>query len=215
MQRGAAPPRRPFRRDPEEKRARILAVARRLFSEQSYDATTMAEIAHLAGVAEGTVFHHFHSKPELLRAVVEDYACDLWEAMFASVLGERLSFGLSFERAYEFIRKEGLPAFQPGRDEPKRIVYEVLEARMLENGAELLEELARRGLVRRTNSPMVARWIFSIFITFLADSLELLDDKLIQLDDFIERVVELTGHARLIGRHAGRKITPLDCLQGL
>ena len=83
-----------------------------------------------------------------------------------------MSFGLSFERAYEFIRKEGLPGFHPGRGaEPQRIVYEVLETRIVENGVDLLEEFARRGLVRRTNSPVVARWIFSIFVTFLADSL--------------------------------------------
>ncbi len=172
IQGGATSPKRAFERDPETKCARVLAVARRFFSEQSYEATTTAEIARLAGVAEGTVFHHFHSKPELLRAVADDYACDLWEAMFGSGLGERLSFELSFERAYEFISKEGLPAFTPGRSpEPQLIVSEVLESRMVENGADLLEELSRRELVRRTSSPLVAKWIFSIFASLLADAL--------------------------------------------
>ena len=172
MQRGAAPDRKPFVRDPEKKRARILAVSRRLFANQPYDVTTTAEIARLADVAEGTLFHHFHSKPELLRAVAEDYACDLLEAMFGGALGERLSFRLSFERSYEFIRKEGLPAFHPGRDaEPQRIVYEVLEERLSEKGADLLEELARRGSVRPSSFPTVARWIFSIYLSLLADAL--------------------------------------------
>ncbi len=164
--------RRRLHRDPEEKHRRILAAARRRFSEQSYEATTTAEIARLAGVAEGTVFHHFHSKPELLRAAADDYACDLWEAMFGSGLGERLSFELSFERAYEFISKEGLPGFQPGRGaEPQRIVYEVLETRMVEGWTGLIEEQARQGLVRPTSAPMVAKWIFSIFASLLADAL--------------------------------------------
>ena len=168
----AGVPKRTFRRDPQEKRGRILAVARRLLSEQPYEATTTAEIARLAGVSEGSVFHHFRCKRELLQAVAEDYAGDLWEAMFGSGLWERLSFKLSFERAYEFISKEGLPGFQSVRGaEPQRIVYEVLETRMVEKGADLFEELARRELVRQTSTPMVARWIFSIFVSLLADAL--------------------------------------------
>ena len=54
---------------------------------------------------------------------------------------------------------------------PQRIVYEVLELYMVERGTELLEEQARRGLVRRTSAPMVARWISSIFASLLADAL--------------------------------------------
>ena len=62
IQDGATSPKRAFERDPEAKRAQVLAVARRLFSERSYQATTMAEIARLACVAEGSVFHHFDNK---------------------------------------------------------------------------------------------------------------------------------------------------------
>ena len=76
------------------------------------------------------------------------------------------------ERGYGFICKEGLPAFTPGRSqEPQRIVYEVLQGRMAEAGAEMLEELARRDLVRQTSAPMVARWIFAIFASLLTDAL--------------------------------------------
>ncbi len=163
---------RTFQRDREAKRARVLAVARRLFSVQSYEATTTAEIARLAGVAEGTVFHCFRNKPALLRAVADEYACDLSECMFGSGGTDVPSFRECFERGYSFICKEGLPAFTPGRSqEPQRIVYEVLQSRMAEAGAEMLEELARRDLVRQTSAPMVARWIFTIFASLLADVL--------------------------------------------
>ncbi len=82
------------------------------------------------------------------------------------------SFRECFERGYGFICKEGLPAFTPGRSqEPQRIVYEVLQGRMVERGAEVLEEMARRDLVRPTSTPMVAGWIFSIFASLLADAL--------------------------------------------
>ena len=149
-----------------------MAVARRLFSVQSYEATTTAEIARLAGVAEGTVFHHFGSKRELLEAVAGAYASDLSECMFRSGETDLPSFRECFERGYGFICKEGLPAFTPGRSqEPQRIVYEVMQGRMVERGAEVLEEMARRDLVRPTSAPMVASWIFAIFASLLADAL--------------------------------------------
>ncbi len=164
--------RRRFRRDPQEKRGRILAVARRLLSEQPYEATTTAEIARLAGLSEGSIFHHYRCKRELLQAVAEDYAGDLWDAMFRDAEAEALSFERSFERTCEFISKEGLPGFQSERGaEPQRIVYEVLETRMVKGWTGLIEEQARQGLVRPTSAPMVARWIFSIFASLLADAL--------------------------------------------
>ena len=168
----ATSPKRAFQRDPESKRAQILAVARRLFSEQSYEATTTAEIARLAGVAEGSVFHHFRNKPDLLRAVADEYGRDLSECMFGSSGEDMPSFRDCFERAYGFICDEGLPAFTPGRSpELQRIVYEVLQRRMVEHGEEVLEEMARRDLVRPMSAPMVARWIFTIFASLLADAL--------------------------------------------
>ena len=75
----------PRRREPEQKRARLLAAARSLFAERGYAATTTAQLAREAGVAEGTVFHHFPSKRALLEAVAGEYGRGLAERMFAGV----------------------------------------------------------------------------------------------------------------------------------
>ena len=45
-----------------------MAAAVDLFTEQSYDATTIAEIAERAGVTKSTFFRHFPDKRELLVA---------------------------------------------------------------------------------------------------------------------------------------------------
>lgn len=66
-------------------RARIAAVAARLFLERGYDTVTVAEVAREAGVSSVTVFNHFPRKEdlfldravdadELLRAAVRDRA---------------------------------------------------------------------------------------------------------------------------------------------
>lgn len=54
-------------------RERILKTAGRLFAEQGYARTTTRAIAAEAGVNEVTLFRHFSSKQNLLRAFVEQF----------------------------------------------------------------------------------------------------------------------------------------------
>jgi AcrR family transcriptional regulator len=57
--------------DPQEKRAEILAVAQRLFTEVGYDHTSMAQLASAAGVTPTTIYWYFEDKDALLVAVLE------------------------------------------------------------------------------------------------------------------------------------------------
>jgi AcrR family transcriptional regulator len=54
----------------DERRAQILACARRLFSERSYDAVSTTDIAREAGVARGLLHHYFGTKRDLYLEVV-------------------------------------------------------------------------------------------------------------------------------------------------
>lgn len=104
-----APRRTPRRRDPEAKRARVMAAARELFAERGYGATTTADVARHAGVSEGIVFHHFGSKAELLEAVAADYGRGLAEAMEAAALAsapERY-VEASLRAAFTYVRERG------------------------------------------------------------------------------------------------------------
>lgn len=49
----------------------ILAVARRLFVEQGYDATSMSRVAEEAHVAPNTIYWHFADKDALLTSVLD------------------------------------------------------------------------------------------------------------------------------------------------
>jgi AcrR family transcriptional regulator len=49
-------------------RERLVTAALRLFPEQGYDNTTVAEIAHSAGLTRSTFFRHFPDKREVLAA---------------------------------------------------------------------------------------------------------------------------------------------------
>lgn len=66
----AAPAPRWQRLDHDERRRQILACARRLFSERSYDAVSTTDIANEAGVARGLLHHYFGTKRDLYLEVV-------------------------------------------------------------------------------------------------------------------------------------------------
>jgi len=51
-------------------RQRVLDTARRLFSERSYDGITLQQIADEMGITKAAVYYHFHTKAEILRAIV-------------------------------------------------------------------------------------------------------------------------------------------------
>jgi TetR/AcrR family fatty acid metabolism transcriptional regulator len=59
------------RQPSQDRRERILEVARALFEEKGYQGATTAQIAAAAGVPEGTLFEDFHTKRDLVFAVLE------------------------------------------------------------------------------------------------------------------------------------------------
>jgi AcrR family transcriptional regulator len=58
-------------RRPEEKRARLLAAARAIFSESGYGAS-VHDICRAAGVGIGTFYHQFPDKAELMRHLMQE-----------------------------------------------------------------------------------------------------------------------------------------------
>jgi AcrR family transcriptional regulator len=52
-------------------RSTLLSVARELFTDHGYAATSTTEIADQAGVTRGALYHHFAAKDDLFRAVFE------------------------------------------------------------------------------------------------------------------------------------------------
>jgi AcrR family transcriptional regulator len=73
-----------MRADARRNRARILAAAEAVFAEAGASAST-EEVASRAGVAIGTVFRHFPTKDELLRAIMKNLLARLTEEVAALV----------------------------------------------------------------------------------------------------------------------------------
>src|ERR1700742_968175 len=54
----------------QQTRAKVLAAARRLFSEQGYEGATIRDIASAAGMSTGAVFANFTDKSDLFREIM-------------------------------------------------------------------------------------------------------------------------------------------------
>ncbi len=71
--------------DANDVRARALASATRLFANQGFDGTSLQEIADQVGVSKPAVLHHFPSKEDLRRAVL-DGILDHWREALPRLL---------------------------------------------------------------------------------------------------------------------------------
>lgn len=56
----------------DDKRSRILKAAVRVFSQKGFYNAKVADIAKLAGVADGTIYLYFKNKDEILISIFED-----------------------------------------------------------------------------------------------------------------------------------------------
>ena len=65
----------------QQTRAKVLAAARRLFSEHGYEGATIRDIAAAAGMSTGAVFANFSDKSDLFREIMAQDMAQLAEAM--------------------------------------------------------------------------------------------------------------------------------------
>jgi AcrR family transcriptional regulator len=62
---------------PEERRKQIVDAVLRVVSECGVPNTTVSRVAQAAGVAEGTLYLHFHSRTEMLMAALDSIFMDM------------------------------------------------------------------------------------------------------------------------------------------
>ncbi len=58
--------------DPDSARGKLLQTAAHLFRSKGYERTTVRDLASAVGIQSGSIFHHFKSKDEILKAVMEE-----------------------------------------------------------------------------------------------------------------------------------------------
>ena len=73
---------------PEERKAEMVAAASRLFAQQGFVRTSVAEIVTAVDVAKGLFYYYFTTKDDMVKAVVEGYCSYLGAQAQAVADGE-------------------------------------------------------------------------------------------------------------------------------
>jgi TetR/AcrR family fatty acid metabolism transcriptional regulator len=73
----------------QDKRARILDAAVKVFAGRGFHSATVAEIARVAGVADGTIYLYFKSKDDLLLRLFDEKMTDLLAQLRAALAEEK------------------------------------------------------------------------------------------------------------------------------
>jgi AcrR family transcriptional regulator len=106
-------PKRRVRLETDERRAQLLALARRVFTERAYDDVAIEDIAAAAGISKGLLYHYFPTKRDLYVAGLRETADELVASVTAAIdherpPAERVRAGLSAYLTY--VRSTG-PGF--------------------------------------------------------------------------------------------------------
>src|SRR5258705_1588965 len=72
-----------------DKRARILDAAIKVFAERGFHSATVAEIARAAGVADGPIYLYFKGKDDLLLRLFDEKMTELLADVRSAVAEER------------------------------------------------------------------------------------------------------------------------------
>jgi AcrR family transcriptional regulator len=123
-------------RQGEATRELLISIARELFTEHGYAATSIDEIIQRAGVAKGALYHHFSGKDELFRSV--------YDAVQSEVVTSVMAAALTVQEPWAALRA-GLSAFLDACLEPtfRRVVVldsvAVIQSKAWEGGDEPVE----------------------------------------------------------------------------
>ena len=114
----------------EERREQLLSVGARLFSESPYDDVWIEQVAEIAGVSRGLLYHYFPTKRDFFAAVVEresERMLRLTAAVPGVPVREQLTAGLDTYLEYVEAHAHGYRAFHradAAGDQAVRRVYQ-------------------------------------------------------------------------------------------
>ena len=153
---------RKARSDGVQSRERLLLAAMRLFAEQGFAKTRMADIARHAGVAKGLVYWYFENKETLFQEIVVDLSLRLRRAQGKVIAAyddplDRLYVGTA--ESVRFIagnhRLYGIILSQVRGDRRLREARSESERAQADDAAALLAEGQERGQVRTDDDPAI------------------------------------------------------------
>ena len=159
-------------------RARLIEVATRLFKDHGSDEVTVRRIAAAAKIEAGSIYYHFASRDQILRAVLEGGMANARAEVLAAIAEAgagssplaRLRAALGAHLKYT-LRHHFSSRLRSIRRLPKRLRDHHMqqERDYAAIFADLLAEAGREGLLRPGLNPSVVRMLVMGALTWVAE----------------------------------------------
>jgi len=167
-----------------ERRAQIVAGARRCFAREGYEGATVARLEHAIGLSRGAIFNYFESKADLFLAVVEETSLEYTEIWLDRGFRVLLDEIVQADADWLAVQLEAIRHFRT--DEEFKRSAEEHDRRLAESRPQRLERLGAQSL--RDDVPLET---IGIFLGLVANGLALrvtVDDPVPDLDQLYELV---------------------------
>jgi TetR/AcrR family transcriptional regulator len=211
-------PKKTFSKIAADKRERLLREAARLFAERGFNQTDMAELAHRAGVAKGSIYNYFDSKEDLYiyvcrdgiersREVIYGGIDPCWDIyrQVAHIFGQGVQFVQAFPEyliLYDNVASAGMERFSDHLSlEVEKYTADYLKV--------LIRRDMQRGLVRDDVDVNLAAFLInSLYIVFMTSLVS--NHFKVRMREYLEIKGKLNGRA--IAEHLRRTTAMIDRL---
>jgi AcrR family transcriptional regulator len=152
-----------------QRRAQLLEIGAKLFAQRPYDDVSIEEVAEIAGISYGLLYHYFPSKRAFYLAIVEDESVKLLHASTPDPLLSplaQLNAGLDIYIDYAARYPDGFRVAQSGAF-TNNDLHEIHQARVTALRDRILRSLATVMATDRATQIAVTAWLGFVTIAIL------------------------------------------------
>lgn len=158
----------------EQRREQLLAIGAGLFAGRPYDEVWIEEVAEIAGVSRGLLYHYFPTKKDFFAAIVRvqrDQLLAMSEPDPALPVAEQLRAGLEVYLEFARTHPDGYRVVHRSAGDADREIREIREAGMAANAERILAAVSVLRPVTPTTRLAVRGWL-SFVATLILDWLD-------------------------------------------
>ncbi|MCZ4542184.1 TetR family transcriptional regulator [Rhodococcus erythropolis] len=150
------------RLDREQRRTQLLDIGAQLFADRSYEDVWIEEVAEIAGVSRGLMYHYFPTKRDFFAAIVERESQHLLEVTAPDAtlpVREQVAAGLDAYFAYVKSHSRGVRAINVGTLSAEAGIRAIVERELEQQQIRILDALGFEGERRQLAAVVVRGWI--------------------------------------------------------
>ena len=154
----------------EQRREQLLAIGAGLFANRPYDEVGIEEVAEIAHVSRGLLYHYFPTKKDFFAEIVRvqrDQLLEMSEPDPALPVAEQLRAGLDVYLEFARTHPDGYRIVHRAASGTDREIQEIREAAMATNASRILTAVSLLTPVTEVTQLAVRGWLTFVATTIL------------------------------------------------